>query len=181
MSARAIALVGLRCSGKTSVGRELARELSLGFVDLDLAVAWSAGEGCCAEHAPSVASIVAEVGWEGFRDLEQRELARVLDSGDELVVATGGGAVERVSNRDRLRERARCVWLREDLDVLRGRLARDTGSRPALQGRDPLAELDEVAARREPLYREVAGVVVDGGGRGPAEIAREIARRLAVR
>ena len=177
MSARSIALIGLRCSGKTSVGRELARELALGFVDLDLAVTWSASEGCCAEHVPTVASIVAESGWEGFRDLEH---ARELEGG-ELVVATGGGVVEREANRRRLRERARCVWLREDLDVLRERLARDAGSRPALSGRDPTVELDEVAARREPLYRELADFAVDAARRAPAEIAREIARRLAVR
>jgi shikimate kinase len=176
-----VALVGLRCCGKTSVGRELARALGLGFVDLDEAIAWSAGEGCCAEHAPSVARLVAEHGWTGFREMERRELARVLEAQGELVVATGGGAVEREDNRRLLRSRARCVWLREELDVLRRRLAADGGARPALTGGDAAAELDEIAARREPLYAEVAELVVDGGGRGVEEIAREIARRLAVR
>jgi shikimate kinase len=118
-------------------------------------------------------------GWEGFRELEQRELARVLDGASGLVLAAGGGVVEREANRARLREGARCVWLREDLDVLRERLRRDTGSRPALGGADPVSELDEVAARREPLYREIAELAVDAGARAPAEIAREIARLLA--
>lgn len=179
MSALApIALVGLRCVGKTSVGRELARALGLGFVDLDDAIAWADSEGCCAQHIPTVAHVIETLGWEGFRDLEARELARVLGSGAPLVLATGGGVVERAANRALLRERARVVWIREELPVLRERLAR-SADRPSLTGASPVDELDSIAARREPLYREVAQLVLDARGANPAALARRIAESLA--
>ena len=177
----AIALVGLRCVGKTSVGRALARELGLGFVDLDEASTWSEGEGCCASHVPTLAQLVERAGWEGFRDVEARELERVLSSGDQLVLATGGGVVERASNRALLRARTRCVWLRGDGATLRERLARSLDDRPPLLGRDALSEWDEIAARREPWYREVAEIELDTAGLDVAAAARRIATALGVR
>ncbi|MBM3988624.1 MAG: shikimate kinase [Planctomycetes bacterium] len=178
MSARAaIALVGLRCAGKTSVGRELARALGLGFVDLDDAIAWADSEGCCAQHIPTVAHIVETLGWDGFRELEARELARVLGSGAALVLATGGGVVERAQNRTLLRARARVVWLREELPVLRERLAR-SAERPSLTGASPADELASIAARREPLYGEVADLVLDAAGASPRELAERLRSAL---
>jgi len=178
MSARAaIALVGLRCVGKTSVGRELARALGLGFVDLDDAIAWADSEGCCAQHIPTVAHVVETLGWDGFRELEARELARVLGSGAPLVLATGGGVVERADNRALLRARARVVWLREELPVLRERLAH-SADRPSLTGASPAEELASIAARREPLYREVADLVLDAAGSSPQELAERLRSAL---
>jgi shikimate kinase len=175
-----IALIGLRCVGKTSVGRELARLRGTSFVDLDQAVAWSASEGCCAEHVPSVAQLVRELGWDAFRELEARELERVLASKGERVLATGGGVVERADSRRVLRERARCVWLREDLRVLQERL-RAGGDRPSLTGADPAEELIAVAARREALYREVAELAIDCEGASANEVARRVVAQLNVR
>ncbi|MBM3992448.1 MAG: shikimate kinase [Planctomycetes bacterium] len=178
MSARAaIALVGLRCVGKTSVGRELARALGLGFVDLDDAIAWADSEGCCAQHIPTVAHVVETLGWDGFRALEARELERVLGSGAALVLATGGGVIERAENRALLRERARVVWLREELPVLRERLARGS-ERPSLTGASPADELASIAQLREPLYREVADLVLDAAGSSPQELALRLSRAL---
>ena len=176
--ARAIALVGLRCSGKTTLGRALARELGLGFVDLDDAVAWAASEGCCAQHIPTVAHVVETLGWDGFRELESRELRRVLESGAELVVATGGGVVESPANREFLRAHATCVWLEAPLETLRKRLALDPTVRPSLTGRSAADELAEIAARREPCYREVAAHSLDTSQESPEALARALARRL---
>ena len=179
MSERAvIALVGLRCVGKSSVGRVLARELGLGFVDLDDAIAWADSEGCCAQHIPTVAHIVETHGWEGFRDLESRELERVLAAGEPLVLATGGGVVERARNRELLRAKARVVWLRDSLDVLTGRL-RATDDRPSLTGLAPAEELARVAQAREPLYREVAQLEFDIGGNTVETAARRVREALA--
>ena len=170
----AIALVGLRCVGKTSVGRELARRLGLGFVDLDDAVAWAAGEGCCAAHVPSVAELIAVRGLQAFRELEALELGRALAHDRPFVLATGGGVVELAPNRALLRSRARCVWLREELAVLQRRLASDPAARPALLGADAVAELAELERRREPWYREVAWASIDSQGRVPDALAADI-------
>jgi shikimate kinase len=179
MSERAvIALVGLRCVGKSSVGRALARELGLGFVDLDDAIAWADSEGCCAQHIPTVAHIVETQGWEGFRDLESRELERVLAAGERLVLATGGGVVERARNRELLRAKARVVWLRDSLDVLALRL-RQAEDRPSLTGLAPDLELAQVAARREPLYREVAACEVEVGDADVEAVTRRVRETLA--
>lgn len=178
---RPIALIGLRCVGKSSVGRALARELGLGFVDLDDALAFAASEGCCAQHVPSVAHVVELLGWEGFRELEARELERVLGCGEALVLATGGGVVERAANRELLRARARCVWLRADLELLRERLRADAGARPSLTGRSPVDELAELATRREPWYRECAELTLECAAETPQALAGRIAAALAVR
>ena len=169
-----IALVGLRCVGKSSVGRELALLRGCGFIDLDLAVAWAASEGCCAEHAPTVAQLIADHGLAAFREMEARELARVLEHDRAVIVATGGGVVERADNRALLVTRAHCVWLREDLALLEARLALDPHSRPPLLGVDAVAELAELEQRRAAWYREVAATVIDGRGEDPHEIARRV-------
>lgn len=175
---RVIALVGLRCSGKTTLGRALARELGLGFVDLDDAVAWAASEGCCAQHIPTVAHVVETLGWSGLRELESRELERVLSSGDALVLATGGGVVEAAANRELLRTRATCVWLDAPLDTLRARLALDPTIRPSLTGRSAADELADIATRRAPWYHELAAQRLDTSREPPETLARALAALL---
>ena len=173
-SPKAIALIGLRCVGKSSVGAELARLRGVGFIDLDAAVAWSASEGCCAEHVSTVAQLIAEHGLDAFREMEARELARVFAEERAVIVATGGGAVERADNRALLASRARCVWLREDLALLGARLALDPAARPPLLGRDAVGELAELERRRSPWYRALAQLTIDGRGETALEIAQRV-------
>lgn len=175
LARRPIALVGARCVGKSTVGALLARSLELGFVDLDDAVLWAASEGCCAAHLPTINQIVEQLGWSGFRELERDELARVLASPGERVIATGGGVVELEHNRGLLRERAWCVWMRNDVALLRTRLEAALHSRPSLTGAAPADELAEIVRRREPLYSEVAHAVIDCGARSPEQLTAEIA------
>ena len=177
--AEPIALIGMRGVGKTSLGRALARELACGFVDLDEAIAWSDSEGCCAEHVSDVAHVIERLGWDGFREREAQELRRVLAAGGRLVLATGGGVVERADNREHLSRCARCVWLRQDLDVVRARLRAAPNARPSLTGAAPEVELDELWRRREPWYREIASVTLDAGDASPAQLAKLLATRLA--
>ncbi|MCY3002459.1 MAG: hypothetical protein NTV21_11710, partial [Planctomycetota bacterium] len=139
---------------------------------------WAASEGCCAQHIPTVAHVVETLGWSGFRELESRELERVLSSGDALVLATGGGVVESASNRELLRARATCIWLDAPLETLRTRLALDTTVRPSLTGRSAADELAEIAARREPWYREVAAQRLDTARETPEALARALAELL---
>jgi shikimate kinase len=163
-----IALVGLSGTGKSTVGPLLARRRGLVAVDVDRSIAQAAGT--------TVAALFDELGEEGFRDLEARVLGDALD-GAPAVIATGGGAVLRPENRTRLARQARTVWLRADLEVLVERLGRSRERRPLLAD-DAATALRRIAAEREPLYREVADLVVDVGTEGPAEIAERVDREL---
>src|SRR5688572_17296845 len=110
---RPLALVGLRCVGKSTVGALLARKLGLGFVDLDECIQFALQSDCCSSHAPSLADSIRAHGWEAFREREAAELARLLEDGEPRVIATGGGVVEREASRRLLRQRSRVVWLRD--------------------------------------------------------------------
>ena len=107
---RPLAFVGLRCTGKSTVGALVAREFGAGFVDLDEALQYSFQSDCCSAHGTSLTEWIEAHGWEAFRDAEQAELARVLGGGEVRVVATGGGVVERAANRQLLAARCTVVW-----------------------------------------------------------------------
>ena len=172
---RTIALVGLRCVGKTSVGRVLAEQLGVKFIDLDQVLAEG---GAHAQHGASVGDLLRAVGIDEFRRLESVALRASLAGSGRRVIATGGGVVERDDNRELLAARTFCVWLRNEVAVLQRRLAADPASRPALIEVDPVLELPELARRREPLYRAVAALSIDCGAAVPAEIAARIAAHL---
>jgi shikimate kinase len=160
-----LAIVGYMGSGKTTVGRILARNLGWAFVDLDHAIVRDAGCG--------IPEIFARSGEEHFRDLEHRALLAALRGRRELVVDCGGGVIVRPENRDRLKEVA-TVFLREDLGVLYGR-TRDV-SRPLRAA--SRKEFERRYAERLPFYEEVADLEVPVRGRPPDEVAEEIARWL---
>lgn len=178
-AAEPIVLVGLRCVGKSTVGPLLARELGVGFVDLDDCVRFAVQTDCCADHAGTLAEWIVAHGWPAFREREALELEHVLRDGARRVVAAGGGIVERADNRRLLAARARVVWLREELPVLLERAQRDGGARPALTELNLADELAEVAERRTPLYASLADLTIDAAGRAATEVARELAARLA--
>jgi shikimate kinase len=145
LAGRNIYLIGMRASGKTTVGQALAGGLGCGGVDTDAMVAVSAGR--------SIEDIVAADGWDVFRRLESEALARAAELPGK-VVATGGGIVLARSNRDLMYRTGVSFYLAADAALLTGRLARDPNAtqRPALT---PMALHDEVAAvmtEREPLY-----------------------------
>ncbi len=150
-----IYFIGYRCTGKTSVGRLLARRLAWSFVDTDDLVTARAGR--------PIAEIVARQGWPAFRDLERRVIREVAAAGRQ-VVATGGGAPCDRENRRLMVHRGLVVWLRAAPQVIAQRLADDVRSahqRPALDGGDAVSEIDRLLAQREPLYREAAHIAVD--------------------
>ncbi len=174
-----IALIGPRCSGKTTVGRVLARRLARPFVDLDdevLRVGRYAGI-----RAGSAGELLERAGRALFRDLEATALRKELEPCPRIVLATGGGVVEREDNRTWLERTATCVWLSVPLEELRRRLAADPLPRPALLGADPVAEVGELLARRMPLYRAVAALVIECDREDPEEIAGRIEAGLAGR
>lgn len=172
MGVRVLALIGMRGAGKTRVGALLAERLSMPFVDLDRELALAAG-------ARSAGDVLARVGEPAFRELEGRTLARVVESPEPLVLATGGGSVEHPFVRNLLERRATCLWLRVEVDVLRRRIAADRTHRPALGGGDALEELEGLAQRRDPLYAELADVALECGEASVDELVERLRALLA--
>lgn len=160
-----MAIVGYMGSGKTTVGRELARALGREFVDLDRTVVKQAGR--------EIPEIFAESGEDHFRDLEHQTLLDALRGHPRIVLACGGGVVVRPDNRALLREVA-TVFLSEDTQVLYDR-TRGAG-RPLRAARRE--DFERRYAERLPLYREVADLEVEVGGRPPAAVAEEVIRCL---
>lgn len=161
-------LVGLMGVGKSTIGRHLAELLHYRFYDSDHEIEHHAGAGI-----PLIFEIEGEAG---FRKRESAVIDR-LTRESNAVIATGGGAVLLPENRAMLRARGTVVYLQANLDTLYERTRRDR-HRPLLQTPDPRAKLAELLHAREPLYRELAMVVVGTDRRGPALVAREIVTKL---
>src|SRR5882672_4842589 len=140
-----IFLVGMMGAGKTSVGRVLAKRLKKAFYDSDHLI-----EDRTGVKIPVIFEIEGE---SGFRHRESAVLEE-LTAQDEVVLATGGGAVLARENRDRLRARGTVVYLRANVKDLLNRTRYDK-NRPLLQTADPRARLNELYDMRDPLYREV--------------------------
>jgi shikimate kinase len=153
MTQTVLALVGLPGSGKSTVGRQLARRLQLNFIDSDHAIEQRLG---C-----SIREYFEVEGEERFRDIET-EVIQDLLAADFGVVSTGGGSVLRPKNRELLRAKAKVFYLRASPDEVFKRLKYDQ-NRPLLQVADPLARLRELYRVRDPLYRETAHHVVETG------------------
>ena len=172
-----IVLIGMRCSGKSTVGRELARLLDRPFVDADDRTV-QMGRRAGFHHA-SAGELLAARGLATFRDLEAAALRPLLEPRQDLVVAAGGGALERADTRSWLTRTATCVWLDVPADTLQARLRADSTARPSLTGADPAAEVPAVLARREPQYAAMAQLRVDAGDRAPDALAQAIRDELA--
>ena len=168
---RTIYLTGYRGTGKTTVGRLIAAELGCRCVDLDRLIEQSAES--------SIREIFESGGEAEFRDWESRCLERLAKTPTDAltVVALGGGAILREENRDRIRESGCCVWLTASPETLVGRIAGDPLSeadRPALTKLSAAREVEEMLAKRQPLYRESADHIVSTEAKSPGEIAAEI-------
>lgn len=153
---RVLALVGLRCCGKSSLGRQWAERTGAPFADLDDLLLELTDE-----QDGSAGELLASVGEAEFRRRESRALEEYLAHDLPAVLATGGGAILSAANRAVLRERCLVVWLDAPVEVLADRLRADSTRRPSLTGQDPALELGELATQREALYREVAHLRLD--------------------
>ena len=148
-----LALVGLPGSGKSTVGRQLARRLGLPFADSDHVIEQRIG---C-----SIRSFFEREGEPAFRDLEQSVIDELMQAASG-VVATGGGSVLRESNRERLRAGAKVIYLRSTPEEVHRRTRHDQ-NRPLLQVDDPMERLRTLHAERDPLYRETAHFIIETG------------------
>lgn len=163
-----IACVGLPGSGKSTVGRQLARRLGLRFIDSDQVIEQRIG---C-----SIREFFEREGEASFRDLEQLVIDE-LTLGESCVLSSGGGAVLRPANRQHLHQRAHVVYLYSSPEEVFRRLRHDQ-SRPLLQVADPLARLRDLYSARDLLYRETAHLVIETGRPSVASLVNMIIHQL---
>ena len=165
-----IIFIGLPGSGKSTVGRHLARRLQQPFMDSDQAI--EARLGC------SIREFFEREGEDRFRDIEQEVIAQLCAQAPG-VLATGGGVILRMANRDALRAAGTVVYLQSQPEDLMRRLRHDR-KRPLLQVADPTARLRDLFAQRDPLYRETAHYTVETGRPSVSSLVQSILSQLQI-
>jgi shikimate kinase len=162
-------LVGPMGAGKSTIGRLLAKELKLPFKDSDKEIETRTGA-----DIPWIFDVEGE---QGFREREQAVIADLCEA-DGIVLATGGGAVMRPENRAALKRGGNVVYLHASVEQQIDRTARDR-NRPLLRGDDPGKVLRDLLAVRDPLYREIADIIIETDERPPRMVVQEILDLLA--
>jgi shikimate kinase len=163
-----IYLVGLMGAGKTVVGRQLAKRLHRRFVDSDHEI-----EARTGVRIPTIFEFEGESGFRKRETLVLTELCRDQD----LVLATGGGAVLAPENRQAMRDSGIVVYLCATPEILYERTRHDR-NRPLLQVENPLAKLTELYKQRDPIYRSIANLVVEGRHGAAATLAQHVEEEL---
>ena len=163
-----IFLIGPMGSGKSTVGRALAKKIGYDFLDSDREI-----EARCGVDIPTIFDYEGEIG---FRDREERMLDE-LSSRQKLVLATGGGSILREASRDRLKNRGYVILLSVDLDEQMRRVGSDT-KRPLLKADDPKAILRTLMEERAPLYKSVADVEISTDSRRMYHVVTRIIKHL---
>lgn len=163
-----IFLIGLMGAGKTTIGRQIASELSLEFFDSDHEIENRTGV--------TITHIFDIEGETGFRKRETAILDE-LTTKKGIVLATGGGAILEAENRQFLMSRGTIIYLYADIETLLERTSKDR-NRPLLQTEDPQAVLKELFEIRDPLYRETADIIIDTGKDSARLALKEILEKL---
>lgn len=160
-----IVLIGYRGTGKSTVGKLLARRLEHELVSTDAEIVKRAKQ--------SIPEIVAQHGWEYFRDVES-DVCRDLAERDQLVIDTGGGAILRPQNVEVLKRNGKLIWLTATVETITGRIGGDT-QRPSLTGTKSFVdEIREVLRDRAPKYQVAADHVVQTDGRSIQQLVEAI-------
>ncbi|UDF37266.1 UNVERIFIED_ORG: shikimate kinase [Shinella sp. XGS7] len=149
-----LTLVAMPGGGKSTVGRQLARQLGVPCLDSDSEIEKRIGK--------PIRDFFEREGEDAFRDIESEVIAELLAREQDMVLATGGGAVLREANREAMKARSTVFYLRSSPEELFRRLRHDT-QRPLLQVKDPLKKLRELYVQRDPLYRRTAHYVLETG------------------
>jgi shikimate kinase len=168
LDGRSIVLVGLMGAGKSTIGRRLAQKLDLAFVDADAEIEQAAGK--------SVQDIFRDHGEASFREGERRVIARLLESGPQ-VLATGGGAFMNEETRNNISSRGIAVWLRADIELLMKRVRR-RDNRPLLKADNPEEVMQALIDQRYPVYGR-ADIIVESRDVPHSSIVSDVIRALA--
>jgi shikimate kinase len=160
-----IVLIGYRGTGKSSIGKILATQLARELVSTDKEIIRRAGR--------SIPNIVAEHGWEHFRDLES-EVCRDLAGRDQIVIDTGGGVILRPQNVEVLKRNGRLFWLTASVKTIAARIGGDT-QRPSLTGtKSFVEEIEDVLLERTPSYQAAADHVISTDDRSIDQLVQTI-------
>ncbi|HIQ54833.1 shikimate kinase I [Halopseudomonas pachastrellae] len=165
---RNVFLIGPMGAGKSTIGRLLAKELKFPFKDSDREIEVRTGA-----DIPWIFDVEGE---EGFRQREEAMIAELVEERG-IVLATGGGVVMRPANRAALTANGLVVYLCTSVEQQLQRTAKDR-QRPLLQTADPEAVLRDLMARRDPLYREIADLIIETDQRGPKVVVNTILGKL---
>jgi shikimate kinase len=164
-----ITLIGYRGTGKSTVGSALGERLGWNWIDADDQIESVAGR--------TIAEIFAETGEPGFRRLERETISRLLAGDEHLVLAAGGGAILNMQTRREMQQAGPVIWLTASVETILARLKQDETTaerRPNLTAGGGRAEVEQLLAQREPLYRETAGVCIDTEQSTVEQIVAEI-------
>ena len=167
-----IVLIGMRGSGKTTVGKILARKMDRELVEMDGLITRKAGL--------SIPEIVEKHGWEIFRDIEE-EITGEVAGLDNIINASGGGVVTREKNIVKLKKSGVLVWLQADVDALLNRIGEDTDRPPLVEGKSQREDIKFTFKERTPLYQQAADVTINTENKTPEEVAETIINLLAIR
>jgi shikimate kinase len=163
-----IFLIGPMGSGKSTIGRQLAKSLKRTFRDSDREIE---------ERTGASISLIFEIeGEQGFRDRERRMIEE-LTRQENIVLATGGGAVLRSENRSYLMQRGFVIYLHAPIGQLYARTRKDR-KRPLLQTADPRGKIIRLVEERDPIYRQVADLIIDTEHRTVRQVVNQIIRDL---
>ena len=164
-----IFLVGLMGAGKTTVGKVLAKHLSKTFYDSDHEIEKRTGV-----KIPLIFEIEGEAGFRARETSVIEDLTQL----EQIVLATGGGAVLNPQNREALSQRGVVIYLRASVDDLWHRTRHDK-NRPLLQTQDPQAKLRELFTQRDPLYQEIADIIIDTSKQSVQSLIHQLEHKLA--
>jgi shikimate kinase len=167
-----IVLIGMRGSGKTTVGKILAQKMGREFIEMDELVTRKMGL--------SIPEIVAKHGWGKFRELEEEITGQVAKL-DNIINASGGGVVTREKNIIKLKKSGVLVWLQAGVDTLVSRTGEDTDRPPLAEGRTEQEDMEITFKERKPLYQQAADLTVNTENKTPEEVADLVINLLAVR
>ena len=167
-----IFLIGYRCTGKTSVGRSLAKSLGRPFLDADSELV--------KEQNLNISEIVSKQGWDAFREIESDIIKRVCAL-DDHVVATGGGAVLNDKNVKHMKRSGKLVWLKATPETIKKRILQDKNTedfRPPLTSKGSAEEIHETLLNRNPFYEKAMDFDVDTDDIGIDEVCHAIIKKL---
>ena len=169
-----IFLIGYRCSGKTTIGKTIAKALNWSFVDADVILV--------RENGRSIKEIVDSEGWDAFRRMERSVLKQIC-ADDRQVVATGGGVVLDRSTIQAMKTSGTVVWLDAGAETIQKRMLRDknTGDfRPALTGKGRLEEIEDMLLKRNLYYERASDFSIHTDDVPVKKIAQKIIKKLSV-
>ena len=164
-----VVLIGLRGSGKTKVGKILAKQLGKRFIEMDKLIVKKA--------KMSIPKIVEKFGWDKFRDLEE-QVATEVSKLKNVVNATGGGVILRKRNISNLKKNSIVIWLQARIDTLLKRIG-DDPNRPSLTGnKNRRTDMQITFKERKSLYQKAADFIIDTENKGISQVAEEIIKLL---